>query len=361
MQRTFALTCNSSSGTLKISDIGCTGYSLSRAISPDGSRIRVQFTDMLHYYTPQIWEMNADGTEAPPLPVPIHGWRGFWSPDGRIFFFEKADDNLRDDLWFLFDHAGFLRRARPPVRLTNGPLGFTDPVLSRDGKHIYAIGYLTHGELVRYDFATRLFLPALDGISARDVMYSSDGKWMIYLSYPDHSLWRARADGSERLQLTYSPMLVFGPHISPDGDQVCFLGYFPQRAWGTYIIPMTGGDPKQVVEIQGTSSSWSQDGKALLAEVPAPKTSPQDADASQLAFFNLESHSVASIPGSQGKSGPLPAIAADCRCQRTAEQTICLRPFHREMVGTRRRANLLLDAVARSEISVFRTRHTRKS
>jgi dipeptidyl aminopeptidase/acylaminoacyl peptidase len=67
---------------------------------------------------------------------------------------------------------------------------------------------------------------------------------------------------------------------------------------------MTGGDPKQVVEIQGTSSSWSQDGKALLAEVPAPKTSPQDADASQLAFFNLESHSVASIPGSQGKSGP---------------------------------------------------------
>jgi hypothetical protein len=56
----------------------------------------------------------------------------------------------------------------------------------------------------------------------RDVTFSRDGKWVAYASYPDHTLWRSRSDGSERMQLTYPPMSVGVPSISPDGTKVAF-------------------------------------------------------------------------------------------------------------------------------------------
>jgi Tol biopolymer transport system component len=248
--------------------------------------------------------MQADGTRPRLLQGPIIGWRGTWTRDGRFFIFEKPNDNYKwqDDLWLLVDKAGLVTRPPAPLQLTNGPLGFSQSQPSQDGKHIYAIGYQSRGELVRYDPAIKQFLPFLNGISIADAMYSPDGKWVVYLSYPDHSLWRSRADGSDRLQLTYAPMLVFWPHISPNAEQVSFLAYVPKRGWGIYIIQMSGGEPNYVFDSHG-STSWSYDGKSLLVEVPVPKRSSQDADASQLAALNIESQHVAIIANSQGKFG----------------------------------------------------------
>jgi len=284
----------------KISDLGCLGYFSPPSISPDGRRIRVPVLDIHVGYPPSLWEMQADGTRPRQLEGPVLGWHGNWTPDGRYFIFEKSNDTWRADLWLLREKTGLLSLSRPPVQLTNGPLGFSASVPSRDKKHIYAIGSQNRGELVRYDSGANQFLPALDGISIAEVMYSSDGKWMVYVSYPEHSLWRSRADGSERLQLTYSPMMVFWPHISPNADQVTFASFVPKHGWGNYVIQMNGGEPKY--EFESTSSSaWSFDGKSLLVGMPV-SASPQDADSLQLAIFNVESQKVATIPDSQGKA-----------------------------------------------------------
>ena len=72
---------------------------------------------------------------------------------------------------------------------------------SRDAKQFFAAGAQRRGELVRYDAKTREFLPYLGGISAADPTFSRDGKWMAYMSYPEHALWRSRSDGTDRLQL----------------------------------------------------------------------------------------------------------------------------------------------------------------
>ena len=56
---------------------------------------------------------------------------------------------------------------------------------SDDGKQIFAVGAQRRGELVRYDAKTHDFLPYLGGISAADPTYSRDGKWMVYMSYPE--------------------------------------------------------------------------------------------------------------------------------------------------------------------------------
>jgi hypothetical protein len=70
---------------------------------------------------------------------------------------------------------------------------------------------------VRYDLTARQFVPILSGDSATDLTYSTDGKWVAYASYPERSLWRSRSDGTDRVPLTYPPMEVVEPFISPDG------------------------------------------------------------------------------------------------------------------------------------------------
>ena len=108
----------------------------------------------------------------------------------------------------------FSRRSPEPVRLTNGPLSYTGIVSSRDGRQIFAIGTRHRGELVRYDGKSSQFVPFMSGISAVDPTFSADGNWVAYESYPDHNLWRSRTDGTERLQLSYLPLLKVHPFLS---------------------------------------------------------------------------------------------------------------------------------------------------
>ena len=65
------------------------------------------------------------------------------------------------------------------------------------------------------------FVPFLSGISAIDSTFSRDGRWVAYTSYPDHTLWRSRDYGIERMQLTYPPIEVGFPFISPVGTTSC--------------------------------------------------------------------------------------------------------------------------------------------
>jgi Tol biopolymer transport system component len=283
----------------KISDVGCYP-DMPLSISPDGRRIRFPVVSDAGD-TPFYWEIRADGTQLHALPESIQGWSGKWTSDGKLFIFVRPG-NGHVDLWALPKKSGILSRSQSPIRLTNGPLSYDGPLPSRDGQRIYAIGVQNRGELIRYDVASRQFLPALDGISATDVMYSPDGKWLIYLSYPNHDLWRSRADGTERLQLTYPPMEVLWPHISPDAKRVQFSGYLPKRGFGTYIVDMAGREPK-FVTASGASSAWSLDGKSLLISVQLPGKKSWNFDSVQLGTLDIESGKIATIPDSQGKGG----------------------------------------------------------
>jgi len=86
------------------------------------------------------------------------GSRKLWTapgktPDGRYFVFEARGERSRD-IWALAEQQSwFQRRRRQPVRLTQGPLDFYNPVPSRDGRKIFAVGEREQGELVRH--ATR--------------------------------------------------------------------------------------------------------------------------------------------------------------------------------------------------------------
>ena len=103
----------------------------------------------------------------------------------------------------------------PSVKRTNPTHQRAAALLSaptgHEGKQIFTIGTKRRGELIRYDVKSHQFVPFLSGISAISPTFSKDGQWVAYISYPDHTLWRSRSDGSERRQLTYPPMEVAWP------------------------------------------------------------------------------------------------------------------------------------------------------
>ena len=182
-----------------------------------------------------------------------------WTPDSRYIVFEdRSHDQV--DIWAAQIQAGFLQRVQPPVQLTNGPLSYAGAKPSTDGKQIFAVGTKRRGELVRYDVNSKQFVPILAGISAFNPTFSSDGKWVAYTSYPDQTLWRSRADGTDRLQLTDPPVKVHFSCVSPDGTQV---------AYGTSmgevrVMSMDGGSPRRIAEKNSWHPSWSPDGTRIV-------------------------------------------------------------------------------------------------
>jgi hypothetical protein len=144
------------------------------------------------------------------------------------------------------------------MRLTAGPLSYFDPVPSRDGKQVYALGTRQRGELVRFDMKSKQFTPILQGVSATNLTFSRDGKWVAYLSYPEHALWRSRSDGTDRLQLVAD--LVASPVISPDGQRVLFV-----HSGIVSVIDIDGGERRALVnDITTGAADWSPVGNQIM-------------------------------------------------------------------------------------------------
>src|SRR5208337_3159661 len=194
------------------------------SISPDGRRIVFTMFSISSPGESSLIEIAADGTGLSTILNASQAAQpccGSWSSDGKYLVYEASQAG-RSDLWMLPMQTGIFHRLRKPSPLTAGPLSYSGALPSRDGKQIFAIGTKRRGELVHYDMQSHEFVPFLSGISAIGPTFSRDGKWVSYTAYPDHTLWRSRSDGTERLQLTYPPMEVSFPFISPDGTKVAF-------------------------------------------------------------------------------------------------------------------------------------------
>jgi WD40 repeat protein len=266
------------------------GVIRSPSFSPDGQRI-VFTLYSLSGQPDSIYEAKADGSD-PHSIVDGQVCCARWSPDGSYIVFTKPNRG-RQDLWTLPMRTGIFQRSRNPSRLTNGPLSYEGPVVSRDGKRIFAIGTKQRGEVVRYKVNSKQFQPFLSGISAFGPTFSSDGKWVAYTSYPDHTLWRSRSDGTDRLQLTYPPMHVLYPFVSPDGTRVVYGNSDSE----THVISLDRGVPQRIIAKDSLAANWSPDGNLLVF------TDIHDAAHLQLQILDLRTGARSVVPDSRGLVG----------------------------------------------------------
>jgi Tol biopolymer transport system component/predicted Ser/Thr protein kinase len=274
-------------------------------VSPDGRRVMVSGGYINS--SAALWELAEDGKEAHQL---LKGWHeppyeccGTWTPDGKYFVFETYSP-ARSDIWALAQRDGFWNRAQGrALQLTNGPLSYESPLASRDGKRIFVTGTKKRSELVRYDEKSKEFVPYFFGISVVEFYFSPDAQWVVYCAYPDHTLWRMRANGTEKLQLVSPPLRGDLPRWSPDNKRIVFGGQAPGKGQGIFVVPADGG-PTQRIAAPGGNPTWSSDGNAVAYNAWITPTQSSVVK-SEIHIIDLRTWKDTLVPDSEGKIGPL--------------------------------------------------------
>lgn len=293
----------------------------------DGSEARRLAHDTELLFSDLLWSpdsksfryCNSDGlireiSLINPTPRLAHpGWRpvrygtgghwGFgqtWTPDGSFYIF-TADDQV-----WAFDerHLPFRAASNRPFQLTAGPNVWNSPLISKDGKRLFASGSSYAGELVRYEPRLKVFLPFLGGISALEADLSPDGQQVTYTSYPDGVLWRQNMDGSGKIRLSDSSMDPYMPIFSPDGKKIVFQNDFDSRPPSKtvaeiLIVSAEGGKPQRILPKEDeneTEPSFSPDGRNIVYA-----NYPQGI----IHILNLDTHLVTTLPDSEGFGLPL--------------------------------------------------------
>ncbi len=270
------------------------------AWSPEGTVIRFSVGD---YSTAQssLWQVSVSGKNPHPLfPVwhtPHNECCGKWTPDGKYFVFQS-----QGNIWALAEKGNWLGESNDqPFQLTTGPMTFSSPLPSKDGKKLFVVGALARGELVRYDAKSAGFVPVLSGISAEGVNFSKDGLWVAYVSFREGTLWASKLDGSQRLQLSYPPLYAMQPRWSPDGKQIVFFDFSPGKKPRLYTVSIDGGAPHELIpeDPQGQlDPSWSPDGTKIIfgGASSDPNTS--------IRILDVNTHQISTLPGSKGLFSP---------------------------------------------------------
>ena len=289
------------------------GWPHSPRWSPDGRVLRFALEEpATHYYS--LWEVSGDGRNLHRLLAP---WRGIplaaaesgdWTPDGKYFVFRAAGANTAS-VWAIREGGGALHRPpSAPMLLTTTDLSLWSLLAARDGKRIFLEEVRSHSdrELQGYDSRLKQFVPYLGGVPARWVSFSPDGQWVGYYKDVKTSaagLWRSRLDGSERLQLTFPPMVAWQSRWSPDGKLIAFAGAYGVDYRRIYLVPSDGGKPEPVTpeRYRADDPEWSPDGSALLFSVRTPGGTTGSWNICRL---DLKTRHITQLPGSQGLRAP---------------------------------------------------------
>src|SRR5579864_3755379 len=275
--------------------------------SPDGQRIRFTVSDTEHNST-SLWEVGRDGKNAHAMladwPLKATACCGSWTADGKYYIFQagqtiSSTNLVVTSLWALPESGSHSNTA--PMQITTGPMSFGSAFPARDNKKIWAIGVKPTVEVVKYEAIKKQFVPLIAGLSATDVDYSNDGKWIAYVAIPEGTLWRARADGSERLQLTPDSERAALPHWSPDGKQIAYASTKAGGAWKLSLVSANGGDPHEMLPETGSQidANWSPDGERLMFG-----EFNRDQNGLKIRVLNFKTGEITTIPGSDGLFSP---------------------------------------------------------
>lgn len=272
--------------------------------SPDGKRLRFVESDSVTSERTTSREILATGGGARDVTPPwkgsyYSGGLGRWTPDSRYYIFFEGHGG-RDDIWAIREHPTLFSFRRPEaVRLTFGPVIFSSLAFSPNEKKIFTRGVEVRGEAERYDPKISQFVPLRPPLSADCCVYSNDGQWMAYVTFPEGNLWRGKSDGTERQQLTWPPLQALSPHWSPDAKEIAFSGLLPDKPLKTFIIPAEGGEPRQLTQNDCSEfeANWSPDGTHLTYSNFNPASTPSCP--SVVFTMDLKTKKISTVSGSE--------------------------------------------------------------
>jgi eukaryotic-like serine/threonine-protein kinase len=283
------------------------GIPFALRFSPDGSRLRFTLRET-DQHTSSLWEVTAEGKDLhallPDWNKPAQESEGAWTPDGEYFLFESTRDHGQN-IWARREKRSWFRDASKPTQMTVGPVMFSNPTPSPDGKKVFVLGQQRRFDLVRLDSKSQQFSIYLPGVSAGEADITRNGEWVTYVSHPDLTLWRSKADGSSRVQLTYAPMLAHLPRWSPDDMQIAFMAAHPGKPWKIFVIPAEGGTPREVTagsQNQG-DPTWMPRGDALVF-AGMPWLEYGSVSGPNIHMVDIKTSQSSDVPGSENLFSP---------------------------------------------------------
>jgi hypothetical protein len=316
-------------GARKVVDLGGAVRGLSW--SPDGTRLRM----LMKLPSDPEWRIVETDADRPGDEIrPIAAARGYqidaqlqavppgsWTRDGRYYLYSDWSREGQGSKLFARREMGPWPWSRPQsYELHNAPDLWTFPTASPTDDRAFVVNWHQRGELVRFVASTRTWETAYRSLGSADfVDFSPDGAWAVWVSYPEGALWRARADGSQRLALTGPEQFVrvFLPRWSPDGRQIVFAAATTGGTKGIFLVPADGSPPSPLVtgDEWGVDSCWLADGRFVLAETADASRGLQKIDVVTRAVTAFE----ASAGLVQPKCGPRGTIlASDPKLSRSA-------------------------------------------
>ncbi len=183
-----------------------------------------------------------------------------WTPDGRIVYSSTASGN--PDIWMMNADG------TDPKQLTMDARGDFLPSVTPDGRYIVFVSERagpTNIWRMNIDGANPVRLT--EGMGEFTPSLSPDGQWVIYYSEGDHpSVWKVSIDGG-------APVCIYDgyfghPRISPDGKMIAGLRLDTEEVRLRIVI--IGADDGRLIKSLGettmvhlASLRWTPDGKAL--------------------------------------------------------------------------------------------------
>jgi Tol biopolymer transport system component/DNA-binding winged helix-turn-helix (wHTH) protein len=300
-----ALYVVSNDGTASRKLVDLPGQILHLSRAPSGSVLRFSLRSS-RTGSFSLWEVWTDGSNLHPL---LKGWKpdagwlegefgGAWTPDGRYYLFTSTRGG-QTTLWAIRERVDLLHRTgSEPVALYEGPLFLAVPLVDMKSRKIFVVGDEPESrELLRYNAELGRFEPYLQGMPVRWVKFSPDGKWVAYVRASDLTLWRSRADGSDRLQLTFPPLRTFTPDWSPDGRLLAFAASAPGSPSNIYTISRDGGIAQQILTDRDNQwdPNWLGKGKTILFGRVAPS---YEFGSTGIYLLDTEAKQISLLPGS---------------------------------------------------------------
>ena len=284
---------------------------------PSGQLLRFTILDPIAHTT-SLWQISERDRQPQRILThsggPSTGCCGVWTADGSGYVFQSTGSGTTD-LWELSAST-----MENPVRLTDGPLAFQSPVAARAGRRIYFLGVDARSELKRVGPGGALVPEKGMLAPAVRIDFSRDRRWVAWTDGAG-ILWRARTDGSDKLQLTAEGLDVFLAHWSPDGTRLALMAREAGKAWQLYLIDARGGEVKPLLRESRNAAdpSWSPDGQSIVFGRVNDYMGKESA-VRDLEILHLGDDSISDVPDSAGLFSPRWSPDGQFICALTLDQ-----------------------------------------